>query len=227
MKGAAKGHVVGATMNPASGRIHMPGSILAQLTQGEDLADGIREDNIRYQKTAGRGRQNILFIIDTSGSMLSEDRLAYVKGCVISLLESSYAKRVRVGIISFGGTSARLELPFTSSAELAAERISSLKGGSATPMVQAFAIAANLLDRMRDEDLSVYILSDGRYDRTTTGREDRQVREFGEFLRSRDIPVTLIDAGTGRKTAKRRAVQLAAVLHASYQPMEGLRIDPE
>ena len=212
-------------MNPATGRIHMPGSILAQLTQGEDLADGIREDNIRYQKTAGRGRQNILFIIDTSGSMLSEDRLAYVKGCVISLLESSYAKRVRVGIISFGGTSARLELPFTSSAELAAERISSLKGGSATPMVQAFAIAANLLDRMRDEDLSVYILSDGRYDRTTTGREDRQVREFGEFLRSRDIPVTLIDAGTGRKTAKRRAVQLAAVLHASYQPMEGLRID--
>lgn len=212
-------------MNPASGRIHMPGSILAQLTQGEDLADGIREDNIRYQKTAGRGRQNILFIIDTSGSMLSEDRLAYVKGCVISLLESSYAKRVRVGIISFGGTSARLELPFTSSAELAAERISSLKGGSATPMVQAFAIAANLLDRMRDEDLSVYILSDGRYDRTTTGREDRQVREFGEFLKSRDIPVTLIDAGTGRKTAKRRAVQLAAVLHASYQPMEGLRID--
>ncbi len=57
MKGAAKGHVVGATMNPASGRIHMPGSILAQLTQGEDLADGIREDNIRYQKTAGRGRK--------------------------------------------------------------------------------------------------------------------------------------------------------------------------
>ena len=212
-------------MNPASGRIHMPGSILAQLTQGEGLADGIREDNIRYQKTAGRGRQNILFIIDTSGSMLSEDRLAYVKGCVLSLLESSYAKRVRVGIISFGGVSARLELPFTSSAELAAERISSLKGGSATPMVQAFEIAANLLDRMRDEDLSVYILSDGRYDRTTTGREDRQVREFGEFLKSRDIPVTLIDAGTGRKTAKRRAVQLAAVLHASYQPMEGLRID--
>ena len=62
---------------------------------------------------------------------------------------------------------------------------------------------------------------------STTGREDRQVREFGEFLKSRDIPVTLIDAGTGRKTAKRRAVQLAAVLHASYQPMEGLRIDPE
>ena len=93
--------------------------------------------------------------------------------------------------------------------------------------MQAFAIAANLQDRMRDEDLSVYILSDGRYDRTTTGREDRQVREFGEFLKSRDIPVTLIDAGTGRKTAKRRAVQLAAVLHASYQPMEGLRIDPD
>ena len=100
-----------------------------------------------------------------------------------------------------------------------------LKGVSGITDVKSFDTADCYSHKGAEVDLSNEELANGRYDRTTTGREDRQVREFGEFLKSRDIPVTLIDAGTGRKTAKRRAVQLAAVLHASYQPMEGLRID--
>lgn len=225
MKGAVKGHNIGPTTSPVSGRIHFPGSMLAQLSQGETVYEGIRESNLRYQKIAGRGRRNILFIIDTSGSMLTDNRFAKVKGCVISLLESAYAKRVRVAVISYGGSKARLELPFTSSAELAAERIGGLKGGGPTPIVQALGVAGNLLDRMREEDLSVYILSDGRYDHHTTGRENWQIREFGDFCLARKIPVTLIDAGTGRKTAKKRSQLLAAMLHASYQHLEDLRMD--
>lgn len=225
VKGSVKGHVTGMTAAPRSGHIHMPGSILTQLSQGEDITDGIRESNIRYQKIAGRGRRNILFIIDTSGSMLADDRFAKVKGCVISLLESSYARRVRVAVISFGGSKASLELPFTSSAELAALRISSLKGGSSTPLVHALGIAGNLLDRMREEDLSVYILSDGRYDRTKTGREDWQIRDFGNFCKARGIPVTLIDAGTRKKTARRRSEHLTHLLRASYEHLEDLRLE--
>lgn len=225
MKGSVKGHIIGSTANPASGHIHMSDSILAQLSHGETVSDGIRESNIRYQKVAGRGRRNILFILDTSGSMLTDNRFAKVKGCVISLLESAYAKRVRVAVISYGGSKARLELPFTSSAELAADRISNLKGGGPTPIVLALGVASNLIDRMHDEDLSIYLLSDGRYDRHTTGRENWQIREFGDFCLSRKIPVTLIDAGTGRKTARKRSELLASMLHASYMHLEDLRME--
>lgn len=157
--------------------------------------------------------------------MLNDERFARVKGCVISLLESSYSKRLRVAVISYGGIRARLELPFTTSAELAAERISDLKGGGSTPLVQALGVAGNLLDQMKGEDLSVYILSDGRYDRHTTGMENFQIREFGDFCLSRRIPVTLIDAGTGRKTAKKRSELLASMLHAVYQHLEDLRLE--
>ena len=203
-----KGHSVGITSSPASGRLSLPGSIQAQLTTGEDLTEGIREENRRYQKIAGRGRRNLLFLIDTSGSMLSDDRFATVKGCVIS-----------------GGGGASLDLPFTSSAELAAKRIESLKGGGSTPLVQALGIAGNLLDRMREEDLSIFLLSDGRYNRSQTGREVRQVREFGDFCRSREIPITFIDASPGNRTARERSLLFARQLHAAYRRLDDLRAD--
>ena len=222
---SVRGHSIGMTACPVSGRVHMPGSILAQLTQGGDPAEGIRAENIRYQKIAGRGRRNLLFLVDTSGSMLSDDRFAVVKGCLISLLEDSYAKRVRIAVISYGGGGARLELPFTSSAELAAKRIGTLRGGGPTPLVEALGIASGLLERMSDENLSVWLFSDCRYNRGTTGREDLQVREFGAFCKARGIPVTLIDAAPSGKTARERAALFAAQLQARRERLEDLRAE--
>ena len=78
---------------------------------------------------------------------------------------------------------------------------------------------------MRDEDLSVYILSDGRYDRHTTGHESRQISEFGNFCQARDIPVTLINAGRTNKTSIKKTTLLASKLHASYCQLEDLRME--
>ena len=224
LKGAVKGRITGCTASPFSGRVHIPGSILAQLSEGGDLKAGIRRQHLRYCKVSGRGRRNYLFILDTSGSMVKDDRFSKVKGYVISLLESSYSRRVRVAVIGYGGGRSRLEVPFTTSAELAADRISSLRGGGSTPLIPALEAAGSLINRMRGEDLSVYILSDGRYDRHTTGRENWQINEFGNFCQSLSIPVTLINAGRTNKTSIKRTALLAAKLHAEYYQLEDLRI---
>ena len=225
----AQGHSIGFTASPTSGRIHLPGSMMTQLAQRETLTDGIRRENFRYQKIAGCGRRNILFLIDSSGSTLSDDRFAMVKGCVISLLEGSYAKRIRVAVISYGGGTARLELPFTSSAELAAKQIGGLKGGGSTPLIQALGIAGSLLDRMKEENRSIFLLSDGKYNRSGTGGENRQICEFGKYCQVRGIPIVLIDVGPDSRTARERARLLAKQLHAKYRRLADLRaelIDP-
>ena len=49
--------------------------------------------------------------------------------------------------------------------------------------------AGFLADTIQDESLEIILLSDRRYDRSHTGRETRQIREFGEYCRKKKIPI--------------------------------------
>lgn len=223
-KGAVRGHCIGYTGNPSSGELHLTGSIVSHLELGLNFSKGFSPDGMRYRKIAGRGRRNLLFIIDTSGSMLSEQRLALVKGCVVSLLQDAYAKRTRVALVSYGGARARLVLPFTSSAEMAARRIDEMKGGGGTPLVEALVIAAQLIDQAQDEPIEIVLLSDGRYNRGGS-YVSRRIRAFGDLCHRKRVPIRLIDAGGGKKTSQRRVRLLASLLHASCRPLDDLRAD--
>jgi len=159
--------------------------------------------------------------------MVNDDRFGKVKGLIISLLENSYSKRVRIAVIGYGGGHAQLILPFTSSTELAADRITVLRGGGSTPLIPALGIAGDIIDRMQDENLSVCIVSDGNYDRHVTGNETFQIEHFGHFCKSRNIHVTLVYAGRTNKTALKRSMLFASKLGAEYYQLEDLRSPEE
>ena len=218
-----QGHCIGYTSNPSSGEIHIVGSIVTQLAAGDDLANGLRDEHVRYRKIAGRGRRNILFIVDTSGSMISSGRLALVKGCVVSLLSDAYVTRTRVAIVGFGGMHARLVLPFTSSAEMAAERIDVVKGGGSTPLLDAFRLATRVIENVRDETVEVVLLSDGGYDHPRGTHPNTVIRGFGDFCKKRNVPIYFIDAGAGTRTAEARAKRLATALRADYRTLDAMR----
>ena len=222
---AVGGHCVGCTDDPSSGTVHVLGSVLAQLGQGLPLDGGLDPNSVRYRKIAGRGSRNLLFVIDASGSMLSSERLALVKGYVVSQLQDAYVKRTRVAIVSYGGTRARLLLPFTSSAEMAARRIDHMKGGGGTPLIGALAIATRLVERLDGEPVELVLISDGRYNRGGRTSAVRQIKAFGYYCKCREIPVHLVDASTGTKTALKRTAYLAGLLQADRWTLEELRID--
>ena len=218
-----RGHCIGSTRDPSSGRIHLVGSAIAQAQQGLSFDEGIAEDNVRYCKTAGRGRRNIIFVVDASGSMLSLERLASVKGCVVSLLEDAYVKRTRVALVGYGGAHARLVLPFTSSPEMAARRIDAMKGGGGTPLIEALAIAAGLIERLDGESAELVVLSDGRYNRGNEASPERRIRAFAQFCKRYDAAIHFVDASSGTKTARQRASRLASMLHADVCTLEDMR----
>lgn len=224
-KKAQQGHCVSYTQNPASGEVHLLGSVLAQLGAGESLKDGLRSEHVRYRKIAGRGRRNILFLVDTSGSMISSGRLGLVKGCVVSLLSDAYVTRTRVAVIGFGGARATLALPFTSSAEMAARRIDDMKGGGSTPLLDALRLATPLIDGVGDESAEVVILSDGGCNRPRKGSVRESVTAFANFCKKRNVPIHLVDAGSGTTTAKQRAQLMASMLHADYRELDEMRAD--
>lgn len=222
-KRAQKGHCIGYTQNSASGDIHVVGSVITQLVAGESVQNGLKEEHVRYRKVAGRGRRNIVFLVDTSGSMVGSGRLSLVKGCVVSLLADAYVTRTRVAIVGFGGMHAQLILPFTSSAELAAQRIDAAKGGGSTPLFDAFRLAIQLVDGLEDEGAEIVLLSDGGYDRARSVSSSKVIRGFGEFCKRREIPLYFIDSGGGKRTAEQRARRLARALHADYRKLDDMR----
>lgn len=219
------GHCIGYTESPASGKVHVLGSVLSQINSGEGTDGGVRDEHVRYRKIAGRGRRNILFLVDTSGSMVASGRLAMVKGCVISLLGDAYVSRTRVAIVGFGGLKARLVLPFTSSAEMAARHIDDMKGGGGTPLLDAIRIATPLIESMEAEPAEVVLLSDGGYDRPRKASPERVIRSFAAFCKKRNVPIYLVDSGSGTRTAQKRAERLAAMLHARYRQLDDMRAE--
>ena len=216
------GHCIGSTSDPSSGRLHVPATVAAQIQSGCGTDRGPDRENLRYQKIAGRGRRNLLFIVDTSGSMLSTERLAQVKGCIVSLLRDAYAKRTCVALVSYGGVHARLVLPFTSSAEMAARRIKAEKAGGGTPLLEALGVAALLIDRLDGEAAEIVLLSDGRYNRGVSAA-DRKLRLFGAYCKRAGVPIHLVDAASGGKTARARVALLAERLGADLRTLDDLR----
>ena len=219
------GRCIGYTQDPQSGQVHVVGSVMAQLLAGQDTGAGIAAEHVRYRKIAGRGRRNILFVVDTSGSMVASGRLGLVKGCVMSLLGNAYVERTRVAVVGYGGVHARVVVPFTSSAELAARCIDVEKGGGSTPLLDALQRAQRLIETVEDEPVEVVVLSDGGFNRERGVATTSLIRGFASYCARNHVPLLFIDTGAGTRTATKRAQRLAALLHARYRKLDALRVD--
>ena len=89
------------------------------VRQQGNLALAISELDLRYKMRERRIGRHILFVVDASGSMGADVRMAETKAAILSLLLDAYQRRERVGLIVFRGSEARLTLPFTHSVEMA------------------------------------------------------------------------------------------------------------
>lgn len=79
----------------------------------------VARHNLQRKVRVRRAANLVLFVVDTSWSMASSQRIETAKGAVLSLLHDTYRRRDRVGMITFRGQDAEVVLPPTSSVELA------------------------------------------------------------------------------------------------------------
>lgn len=211
------GRCVGVTNDPASGRPHVPGSILTQLNAGESVAEGIREENLRYQKLSGSSASKLLFLVDTSGSMFANKKLELVKGCVLELLKDAYRSRDQIALIGYGGRHPQTYLSYTSSPELAADQLRHMKSGGGTPLIEALDMAQRFLEQHGAS--RVLLFSDGRYNRKGIVDPELCIRKFGESCAFAGIPIRLLDAEGGNGSGQ-TAAELASMLRAELIPLK-------
>ena len=125
----------------------------------------LRGDDRPQTPILGGGRGALLcLIVDTSGSMAAQRRLARVKGAVEAALRRAYARRDIVAIIAFSGASAHTLVAPGTPLEHAAAAARSLGAGGRTPLAAGLAQAEALLKSLPRGNRAriAVLLTDGR-----------------------------------------------------------------
>ena len=127
----------------------------AVLVEERDLREAVREQ---------RAANLVVLVVDASGSMGADRRIAAAKGAVVSLLVDAYERRDRVALVTFREDEAQVVLRPTGSVEVAKARLEELRTGGRTPLAAGIETALEIaLVATRSEHKPLIVLvSDGR-----------------------------------------------------------------
>ncbi|GAA1884598.1 putative cobaltochelatase [Streptantibioticus ferralitis] len=170
----------------------------------------VRKDDLRQAVREGREGNLVLFVVDASGSMAARQRMAAVKGAVLSLLLDAYQRRDKVGLVTFRGSGAELALPPTSSVEAGAARLERLPTGGRTPLAAGLLRAREVLrvERLRDASRRplLVVVTDGRATDATAGSGGRRAdgsapvalaSRAARLLAAEGVSSVVVDCETG------------------------------
>ena len=156
------------------------GLALASIPQperdrGAEQRVHVTRDDLRVQRRVQRRATTTIFAIDASGSQALH-RLAEAKGAIELLLADCYARRDRVAVIGFRGTTAQVLLAPTRSLVRAKRQLAGLPGGGGTPLATAIDAVHAMAGAVRRGGATplVVLLTDGRANIARDGTPGRE-----------------------------------------------------
>jgi len=212
-----------------TGPVHLAATLRAaaphQRARGRDCRGLVlRRGDLREAVREGREGNLVLFCVDASGSMAARQRMRAVKGAVLSLLLDAYQRRDKVGLVTFRGREARVDLPPTSSVEAGARRLRELRTGGRTPLAAGLLRSADVLriERLRDPSRRplLVVVTDGR---ATHGGVDEALRA-GAWIGAQHVECVVVDCESG-PVRLGLADRLSAALGATRVRLEELGAD--
>lgn len=211
-----------ATLRAAAPYQRYRQSTCAIALRPEDLREKVRERRIG---------NFLLFVVDASGSMGARGRMTATKGAIMSLLHDAYQKRDKVAMISFNKAEARLNLPPTSSIDLAARLLAEMPVGGRTPLNAALVKADETLRGQLVRDPTsrpiVVLITDGRSNVALgNGKPIDECLELARRLaRDERIRFILVDTEEQGLIRFGLAVKIADALDGRYFQTEDLKAD--
>jgi magnesium chelatase subunit D len=196
---------------------------------GNGLLVTLTPQDIRGKIREKRIGNFLFFVVDASGSMGSRGRMSASKGAVMSLLLDAYQKRDKVAMISFRRNDATVNLPPTTSVDLAGKLLAEMPVGGRTPLSAGLAKTFEQIRNVLTKDPSarpiVILITDGKSN-VALG-DDKPVEEAFRLAaamaldeRVRHIVVDTEESGPVTFGLARR---LSAALQAQYFKIEDLK----
>ena len=182
----------------------------------------VERDDFRLRRYVERAGTSVIFVVDASGSAAAQ-RLGEAKGAVEALLAESYARRDRVSLIAFRGTTADVLLPPTRALARARKLLASLPGGGGTPLATAIdtAIVAAMSAKRGGTLPVVVFLTDGRANVARDGKggrteSTRDAMDAAAQFRATNVAAVLIDTSPRPEPM---AKKFAEAMGARYVPL--------
>jgi len=199
-------------------------SVRSQLPVSTGVPLLLRQEDIRVRRREPSAGHCVLFVVDASGSMAAEQRMAIAKGAILSMLTDAYQRRDYVRMIAFRGMQAELILPPTRSTSVVEQRLRALPTGGRTPLAHALRLVRDVFARpVYGEQVPVVILlSDGRANVAIgSGLPLEDAYREARVVRGMGVSTLVLDSETGAVRLN-LARQLANELGAEYRVLDAL-----
>ncbi len=201
-----------------------------QRKKQDGMAVSIRKDDIRRKVREKRIGNFLLFLVDASGSMGVRARMTATKGAILSLLMDAYQKRDRVAMVTFRRKEAVVNLPPTSSVELAVRHLREMPVGGRTPLTDGLVKGFKLLKVHFLKEPSArpiaIIITDGRANVSTgsgIAPQDEAIVTAEKMAYEERIKFVVVDTEEPGIMKLGFAARLAAALGAEYFRTEDLK----
>ena len=177
----------------------MPTAVAVATRRAVDPGAVLERGDLRAAVAEQRTGNLIIFVVDTSGSMGAERRIATAKSAVLGLLSDAYQRRDRVALVSFRGEAAEVVLRPTSSVEIARARLTDLPTGGTTPLASGLNLALEVAGGSTGDQRLVplmVLITDGR---ATRGGTDplEEAKAAADRIRGAGITAIVLDAEQG------------------------------
>jgi len=202
-----------------------------QRRSASGLAVILKDRDIRTKVREKRVGTFLLFVVDASASMGARGRMSASKGAIMSLLLDAYQKRDKVAMVTFRQQEAWVNLPPTTSVELAGKLLAEMPVGGKTPLsaglVKGYELMKNHLLKEPDARPMVIIITDGRGNVSLGSRPPVQesLALAEKMAGEKRIQFIVVDSESQGAVTFGLAQKLAENLNARYFRIQDLKVN--
>ncbi|SHN15954.1 VWA domain-containing protein [Chitinophaga sp. CF418] len=135
---------------------------------------------IKHKHHRSKASMYVFFLIDSSGSMVKDKQIAYIKGLVAQTITRYKSKRIKYAAVALNNGDAELLSAPTLHAEELINTLAQLTTGGKTNMRAGFSMIGQLVKTNIQEHVSLYIFTDGKIN---AGNTDDPFRDAVAFYR--------------------------------------------
>ncbi|MBR5999516.1 MAG: VWA domain-containing protein, partial [Candidatus Methanomethylophilaceae archaeon] len=187
----------------------------------------IAKSDIREKVRTRHVEHAFYFMLDASGSLIIRNRIGKTKAAILSMLESHYAKRDRVGLMTFNEKRIEEIMAPTRAVDQLTQIVEDIKLDKGTPLSEAFMACWRFVQSYRKKHpeafIHIVLFTDGKSTKAIDPDKDpcEEAVEIAEHLKTENVDWIVVDTGLGASKSD-MPERLAKTLHGRLFMLDDL-----